>query len=83
MRVLIVEDQPKMAALVRRGLVEEGHAADVAGKGEDAVWMAEAHPYDAIVLDVMPTDRVRDVPPAPQCGCLDTGADVDGPGRRR
>jgi two-component system OmpR family response regulator len=42
-----------MAALVRRGLEEEGHAADVAAKGEDAVWMAEAHPYDAIVLDVM------------------------------
>jgi two-component system OmpR family response regulator len=53
MRVLIVEDQPRMAALVRRGLVEEGHAADVAAKGEEAVWMAEAHPYDAIVLDVM------------------------------
>jgi two-component system OmpR family response regulator len=53
MRVLIVEDQPKMAALVRRGLVEEGHAADIASTGEDAVWMAEAHPYDAIVLDVM------------------------------
>jgi two-component system OmpR family response regulator len=53
MRVLIVEDEPRMAALVRRGLVEEGHAADIAGKGEDAVWMAEAHPYDAIVLDVM------------------------------
>src|SRR5919204_369083 len=53
MRVLIVEDEPKMAALVRRGLVEEGHAADVAAKGEDAVWMAQAHPYDAIVLDVM------------------------------
>ena len=53
MRVLIVEDQPKMAALVRRGLVEEGHAADVAGKGEDAVWMADARPYDVIVLDVM------------------------------
>src|SRR5205814_1217216 len=33
--------------------VEEGHAADVAGQGEDAVWLAEAHPYDAIVLDVM------------------------------
>jgi len=42
-----------MAGLVRRGLVEEGHAADVAGSGEDAVWMAQAHPYDAIVLDVM------------------------------
>jgi two-component system OmpR family response regulator len=53
MRVLIVEDEVKMARLVRRGLVEEGHAADVAGTGEDAVWMAEAHPYDAIVLDVM------------------------------
>src|SRR6266540_3176278 len=53
MRVLIVEDEPKMAGLVRRGLVEEGHAADLAARGEDAVWMAEAHPYDAIVLDVM------------------------------
>jgi two-component system OmpR family response regulator len=53
MRVLIVEDEPRMAGLVRRGLLEEGHAADVAAKGEDAVWMAEAHPYDAIVLDVM------------------------------
>ena len=41
-----------MAALVRRGLADEGHAADVAGAGEDAVWMAEVHPYDAIVLDV-------------------------------
>jgi two-component system, OmpR family, response regulator len=53
MRVLIVEDEPRMAALVRRGLVEEGHAADVAAQGEDALWMAEAHPYDAIVLDLM------------------------------
>src|SRR4029453_9051172 len=53
MRVLIVEDELKMASLVRRGLIEEGHAADVAPSGEDAVWMAEAHPYDAIVLDVM------------------------------
>jgi two-component system OmpR family response regulator len=53
MRVLIVEDELKMAGLVRRGLVEDGHAADVAGSGEDAVWMAQAHTYDAIVLDVM------------------------------
>jgi two-component system, OmpR family, response regulator len=52
-RVLVVEDEPKMAALVRRGLVEEGHAADIASQGEDAVWMAEAHPYDAIILDVV------------------------------
>jgi two-component system, OmpR family, response regulator len=52
-RVLVVEDEPKMAALLRRGLVEEGHGADVAGKGEEALWLAEAHEYDAIVLDVM------------------------------
>jgi two-component system, OmpR family, response regulator len=52
-RVLIVEDHPKMAGLVRRGLREDGHAADVAGRGEEALWMAQAHPYDAIVLDVM------------------------------
>jgi two-component system, OmpR family, response regulator len=53
MRVLVVEDEVKMAGLIRRGLVEEGYAADVASSGEDAVWMAQAHPYDAIVLDVM------------------------------
>ena len=51
--MLIVEDQLKMASLLRRGLTEEGHAADVAATGEDALWMARAHPYDAIVLDVM------------------------------
>ena len=51
--MLIVEDQPKLAALLARGLREEGHAADVAGRGEDALWMAAAAPYDAIVLDIM------------------------------
>ena len=53
MRVLIVEDDLRMASLVRRGLTGEGLAADVADNGEDALWMAQAHPYDAIVLDVM------------------------------
>src|SRR3712207_4445984 len=53
MRVLIVEDEVKMASLIRRGLRKEGIAADVATKGEDALWMAEATEYDAIVLDVM------------------------------
>jgi two-component system OmpR family response regulator len=53
MRVLIVEDEVKMASLIRRGLREEGLAADVAGKGEDALWMAGSTEYDAIVLDVM------------------------------
>jgi two-component system, OmpR family, response regulator len=53
MRALVVEDEVKMAALIRRGLVEEGYAADVARTGEDALWMASATPYDAILLDVM------------------------------
>ena len=53
MRVLIVEDELRMAGLIRRGLASEGLAADVAGSGEDALWMAQAHDYDAIVLDVM------------------------------
>jgi two-component system OmpR family response regulator len=53
MRVLIVEDEVKMASLIRRGMREEGMAADVAVKGEDALWMAGSTDYDAIVLDVM------------------------------
>jgi len=53
MRVLIVEDEVKMASLIRRGLRADGMAADVAIKGEDALWMAGATEYDAIVLDVM------------------------------
>ena len=52
-RVLVVEDEKKLADLLARGLREEGYAADVAGRGEDALWMARAVPYDAIVLDVM------------------------------
>jgi len=53
MRVLIVEDKVKMANLLRRGLRGEGITADVAGRGEDALWMAAATRYDAVVLDVM------------------------------
>ena len=53
MRVLIVEDEPKMSKLLARGLGEEGHAADVATTGEEALWMAGTERYDVIVLDVM------------------------------
>jgi two-component system OmpR family response regulator len=53
MRVLIVEDEVKMAALLRRGLSHDGLIVDVAGTGEDALWMATSTPYDAVVLDVM------------------------------
>jgi two-component system OmpR family response regulator len=52
-RILIVEDDVKMAALLRRGLQEEGVAVDVAGRGEDALWLAEATEYDVLALDVM------------------------------
>jgi two-component system, OmpR family, response regulator len=52
-RVLIVEDHVKMAALIQRGLRKEAMAVDVAANGEDALWMAAATDYDAIVLDVM------------------------------
>jgi two-component system OmpR family response regulator len=53
MRVLIIEDDLKMASLIRRGLRDDGMAADVAIKGKDALWMAGSTDYDAIVLDVM------------------------------
>ena len=53
MRILVVEDEKKMAALIRRGLREEGFSVDVADRGEDALWRASATDYDAIVLDVM------------------------------
>jgi two-component system OmpR family response regulator len=53
MRVLIVEDKVKMASLLRRALRGEGLAADVAIRGEDALWMAQATRYDAVLMDVM------------------------------
>jgi two-component system, OmpR family, response regulator len=53
MRVLVVEDDVPMAAAIRRGLRAEGVVADVAVRGEDALWMAGATEFDAVVLDVM------------------------------
>jgi two-component system, OmpR family, response regulator len=53
MRILVVEDEPKLGRLLVRGLGEEGHPADLAATGEEALWMAAAAPYDVIVLDVM------------------------------
>jgi two-component system OmpR family response regulator len=51
-RVLVVEDEVKLAALIRKALHEQGLLADVAVKGEDALWMAGSTPYDVLVLDV-------------------------------
>jgi two-component system OmpR family response regulator len=55
-RILVVEDSVKMAAVLRRGLQEEGYAVDVAATGEDGLWMATENPNDAIILDVMLPD---------------------------
>jgi two-component system, OmpR family, response regulator len=52
-RVLIVEDELRMASLIRRGLEKEGLSADIAATGEEALVLAGAHEYDAIALDVM------------------------------
>jgi two-component system OmpR family response regulator len=52
-RVLIIEDDPKLATAVQRGLRGEGLVVDVAGSGEDALWMAESAEFDAVLLDVM------------------------------
>ena len=52
-RLLVVEDEARMAVLLRRGLTEEGYAVDVAGDGPEGLWMAQATDYDTIILDVM------------------------------
>lgn len=53
MRVLVVEDEVRQAAALKRGLEAEGFAVDVAATGTDGLWLATEQPYDAIVLDVM------------------------------
>jgi two-component system, OmpR family, response regulator len=55
-RVLVVEDEVKMAGLLKRGLEEEGYAVDVAGDGGEGVWLGTENPYDAVILDVMLPD---------------------------
>jgi two-component system OmpR family response regulator len=53
MRLLVVEDERRLAAGLRKGLEAEGFAVDVAHNGIDGIWMARENPFDAIVLDVM------------------------------
>jgi two-component system OmpR family response regulator len=52
MRVLVVEDDPGLAAVLARGLVESGFAVDATGQGADAIWLATENEYDVIVLDL-------------------------------
>src|SRR3982750_1725033 len=53
MRVLLVEDDPRIARFVSRGLREQTYAVDVAADGEDALYKASVNDYDAVILDVM------------------------------
>jgi len=53
MRILVVEDEKKVASFIQRGLEGEGFAVDVANDGEEGVTMAQANPYDLILMDVM------------------------------
>jgi two-component system OmpR family response regulator len=53
MRLLVVEDEPDLAATLRKALVEAGFAVDTTADGEEAIWQATSTPYDAIVLDLM------------------------------
>ncbi len=52
MRILLAEDEPKVAEHVRLGLTAEGYAVDVAVDGDEAIWLAEENQYDALLLDV-------------------------------
>ena len=53
LKILVIEDDKRLAATVKRGLEQEGYAVDVALDGTDGQWMATEQSYDAIVLDVM------------------------------
>jgi two-component system copper resistance phosphate regulon response regulator CusR len=52
MRILLAEDERKVAEHVRAGLVAEGYAVDVAHDGDEALWLAESNAYDALLLDI-------------------------------
>jgi DNA-binding response OmpR family regulator len=56
MRLLLVEDQPKVASFIRRGLEEEHYAVDVASKGNDALDLVTVNTYDLVILDLMLPD---------------------------
>lgn len=53
MRILVVEDEEKVASFIRKGLTEERYAVDVASDGEEGLLFAQMNPYDLIVLDLM------------------------------
>ena len=69
MRVLVVEDEPKLADLLVRGLTEEGYAVDRTGSGSEAIWYATEYEYDAVLLDL----GLEDMDGVEVCRLLRTG----------
>ena len=53
MRILLIEDEPKVSALVKRGLIAERYAVDITADGREGLEYTEAYPYDLILLDLM------------------------------
>ena len=53
MRILVVEDEKKVAAFIKKGLEEETYAVDIASDGEEGLHLGEQNPYDLIILDLM------------------------------
>ncbi|HEX6829164.1 MAG TPA: response regulator, partial [Burkholderiales bacterium] len=53
MKILVVEDEPKIAATLHKGLNERGFEVDLAGDGMDGIFLATHHPYDLVILDMM------------------------------
>lgn len=53
MHILVVEDEPRLATLLRRGLMEEGYAVTIASDGVDGLWHAQETAFDVVVLDIM------------------------------
>ena len=53
MKVLVVEDEKRLATLLKKGLEEQSYAVDLCFDGEEGLYMAETYPYDAVLLDVM------------------------------
>ena len=53
MKILVVEDEPRLAVSLRKGLTADGYSVEIAGDGEQGLWMARQHAFDAILLDIM------------------------------
>ena len=61
MRILIIEDERKVAAFIQKGLEQEGYAVDVAHDGEEGAYQAENFDYDAVIMEILKKIRARDL----------------------